>query len=522
MSAARQVASSGAPEAKRTSVWVDTTPDPPLHPRLDGDVYVDAAVIGGGIVGITTALLLAEAGMSVALLEAGRLAGGTSGFTTAKVSSQHGFVYETLTAKHGADAARRYGEANEAALAWIATRVARDGIECDFRRQPSYAYVTSPRERANAEREARAAADAGLPASFVETTPLPCPVEAAVRFEHQAEFHPRKYLHALAAKLRAAGGQIFEHSHAVEVGRHEGRQVAKGPGGRVLAAERLIVATHYPFLDRSLAFARLHPERSYAITCRIAGAPPEGMHISGETPTRSVRAVPYPGEGGEELLLVGGEGHKTGTERDTELRYERLEAFAREHWDVISVEHRWSAQDPVTVDRLPYVGALMPRNDRVLMATGFAKWGMTGGTAAALLLADLMLGREAMWADLFDPNRLTLRQSARRLVTENAQVAARFVGDRLRKGDRRPLENLRAGEGALVEHEQLGKIAASRGEDGALLAVSARCTHLGCLVTWNPAERSWDCPCHGSRFAPDGRVLEGPAVHRLERKPLED
>jgi Rieske Fe-S protein len=241
------------------------------------------------------------------------------------------------------------------------------------------------------------------------------------------------------------------------------------------------------------------------------------MHISGDSPTRSIRAVPVDGE---ELLLVGGEGHKTGTVRDTELRYERLEAFAREHWDVVSVEHRWSAQDPMTVDQLPYVGALTPRDDRVLMATGFAKWGMTNGTAAALLLADLALGRPAMWADLFDPNRLTLRASASRLVTENAQVAARFVGDRLTKGERRPLEDLKPGEGAILEHEG-GKVAAARDEDGTLHAVSARCTHLGCLVTWNNAERSWDCPCHGSRFAPDGTVLEGPAVHRLERKPLQ-
>jgi glycine/D-amino acid oxidase-like deaminating enzyme/nitrite reductase/ring-hydroxylating ferredoxin subunit len=516
VSAAR---SSGLPAAKHTSVWVDTAPDPPLHPQLDGDVHADVAVVGGGIVGITTALLLAEAGASVVLLEAGRLAGGTSGFTTAKVSSQHGLIYDTLRSKHGAEAARRYGEANEAALAWIAARVQRDGLDCDFRRQPSYAYVTSAEDREQVEREAEAAVEAGLPAQLVEETPLPFPVAAAVRFEHQAELHPRKYLFALAERLDALdGARIFERSHAVEVGKHEGRQVAKGPGGRVLA-ERVVIATHYPFLDRSLSFARLHPTRSYAIACRIAGAPPEGMHISGDSPTRSVRGIPMPD--GEELLLVGGEGHKTGTESDTELRYERLEAFAREHWDVRSVEHRWSAQDPTTLDLLPYVGPILPGNDAVLMATGFAKWGMTNGTAAALLLADLCLGREARWKDLFDPWRVTLRQSVPRLVKENAQVGARFVGDRLRHADPRPIENLRRGEGAIVEHEG-ERIAAARDDDGTLHAVSARCTHLGCLVQWNNAERSWDCPCHGSRFGLDGTVLEGPAVHRLERKPLGD
>jgi glycine/D-amino acid oxidase-like deaminating enzyme/nitrite reductase/ring-hydroxylating ferredoxin subunit len=509
--------STGVPTTRRTSVWVDTDPDTRLHPSLDGDAHADVAVLGGGIVGITTALLLAEAGASVVLLEAERLAGGVSGFTTAKVTSQHGFVYARLRSKHGAEAARRYGEANQAALAWIAARVERDGIDCDFRRQPAYAYVTSASERSRVEDEAEAAAEAGLPATLVETTPLPCAVEAAVRFDHQAEFHPRRYLHALAERLTDAGARIFERSRAVEVGGLDGRQVVKTPGGRAFA-DRVIVATHYPFLDRSLAFARLRPQRSYAITCRIAGAPPTGMHISGDSPTRSVRAVPV---GGEELLLVGGEGHKTGTERDTDLRYERLEAFAREHWDVVSVAHRWSAQDPITADLLPYVGALTPRNDRVLMATGFAKWGMTGGTAAALVLADLALGRSAMWAELFDPNRFTPRASAHRLVTENAQVAARFVGDRLRRGDARSLDEIAPGEGAIVRRDG-EQVAAYRDDDGTLVAVSARCTHLGCLVTFNDAERSWDCPCHGSRFAPDGAVLEGPAVHRLERKPLSD
>jgi glycine/D-amino acid oxidase-like deaminating enzyme/nitrite reductase/ring-hydroxylating ferredoxin subunit len=502
--------------SRSASFWIDTGPPQPSFPRLDGDVRTDVAIIGGGIVGITTALLLKERGADVVLLDANRLACGVSGHTTAKVSSQHSMIYSRLRSRFGPDGARTYAEANEMALRWIADRVEREAIECDFRRRSSYAYVTSPSARSTAEDEAQAAREAGLPASLVDTTPLPYPVEAAVRFDGQAEFHVRKYLLALVDALAGPGGscQIFEHSRAAEVDTDEDC-VVKTPGGCVIA-NQVVIATHYPFLDRSLAFARVHPQRSYAILCRISGVPPQGMFISADSPTRSIRGVPLEGE---ELLLVGGEGHRTGTGGDTEERYGRLEAFAREHWDVRSIDYRWSAQDNTTVDQVPYVGPITPRADRVFMATGFAKWGMTGGTAAGQLLCDLLLGDDNPSAGLFDPNRLTLRASAVRLVKENAAAGLRFVGDRITKRGSRSIEELQPGEADIV---RLGgeTVAAYCDDNGVLVAVSPTCTHLGCQVNWNRAERSWDCPCHGSRFTPAGEVLQGPAVHRLERKPI--
>jgi glycine/D-amino acid oxidase-like deaminating enzyme/nitrite reductase/ring-hydroxylating ferredoxin subunit len=497
------------------SVWVETGPAQPEFPELEDQVRADVAVIGGGIVGITTALLLTEAGARVVLLEADRLVHGVTGHTTAKVTSQHGLIYDRLRSRLGADAARTYGQANEAALAWIAERVERDAIDCDFRRRVAYAYATSASERSQLESEAQAASAAGLPAWLSETAPLPFPVAGAVRFDDQAEFHVRKYLLALVEALASGDCRIFERSRAVEVGTDE-RCLVKTAGGRV-TADQVVVATHYPFLDRSLAFARVHAERSYAILCRIGGSPPEGMLISAGSPTRSVRTVPVDGD---ELLLVGGEGHRTGTGGDTEERYRRLEAFAREHWDVRSVDYRWSAQDNTTLDGVPYVGRLTPREKRVLMATGFAKWGMTGGTAAAMVLGDELLGRDNPWSELFDPYRLTVRASTPSFVKENLEVGLRFAGDRLTKPGRRSIDDLSPGEGDIVRHRG-EKVAAYRDEDGTLTAVSPVCTHLGCQVNFNSAERSWDCPCHGSRFAPDGRVLQGPAVHRLERKPVD-
>jgi glycine/D-amino acid oxidase-like deaminating enzyme/nitrite reductase/ring-hydroxylating ferredoxin subunit len=500
---------------KHASVWIDTGPEAPEFERLDCEVSAEVAVLGGGMVGITTALMLQERGTDVVLVEAGRLVHGVTGHTTAKVSSQHGMIYADLRSKFGEDGARTYGQANQEALEWIAGRVHDDGIDCDFRRRDSFAYLSAGSPASSAEEEAEAATDAGLPAALESGAPLPYATGPAVRFADQAEFHVRKYLLALIERFTAQGGRIYENSRAAEVDSDE-RCLVKVPGGQV-HADRVVVATHYPFLDRSLAFARVHPQRSYAILCRTRDEVPQGMFISADSPTRSIRSVPV---GGEELLLVGGEGHKPGTGGDTEKRYETLERFAREHWDVTSVEYRWSAQDNTTVDTVPYVGRLTPRENKVFMATGFAKWGMTGGTAAAMLLADLCTGRENAWASFFDPNRFKPLASATRLIEENAQAGFRMVRDRLANPGDRSLDDLAPGEGDIVRH-QGEKVAGYRAEDGSLMAVSTRCTHLGCQVNFNSAERSWDCPCHGSRFAPDGAVLQGPAVHRLERKPLE-
>ncbi len=482
------------------SIWLKAPAQ--SFPQLDHDVSADVAVIGGGIVGVTAALLLAESGARVVLIDANRVGHGVTGHTTGKVSSQHGLIYAQLRSKHGAEAARTYGQANEAALDWIAARVERDAIDCDFRRRSSYAWSET---RSELKEEAEAAIEAGLPASLVETTPLPFDVVGAVRFADQAEFHAFKYVQALAAQLP----EVYEHTHAVHAA-----SCVRTPGGRI-DAEHIIVATHYPFPDRSLAFARAHPQRSYAIACDIAGEVPEGMFISGGSPTRSIRAIPH---GSGELLMVGGEGHRTGTGGDTQQRYAALEAFAREHWDVRSVDYRWSAQDNTTVDGLPFIGPMTPFDEHVLMATGFAKWGLTGGTAAALILADRILGRENPWASLFDPNRVNARASAGKLVTENAKAGVRFFADRVTKRGARALDELAPGEGDIVRHRG-EKVAGYRDDDGTLHAVSPTCTHMGCQVNFNSAERSWDCPCHGSRFAVDGSVLQGPAVHRLEIKP---
>ena len=499
---------------KRTSLWLDTSSDAGF-PSLDRPLTVDVAVLGAGIVGISTALLLKRAGMTVAVVEADRVGAGVTGHTTAKLSSLHGLTYARLSSSFGDDGARVHGEANQAGIEQIANWIEDEGIECDFRRKPNYTYATSRDSLRDIEREVEAAQRAGLPASYTEETDLPYPVAGAIRFDDQAEFHPRRFLLALAALIPGDGSHVFEHTRATGVS--EGTPCRVETTGPSLTAAQVVVATHFPMLDRGLYFARIHPERSYALGLRVRGDTPQGMYISADEPTRSIRSHPV---GGGEVLIVGGEGHKTGQGGDTASRYQALERFAREHWDVESVEYQWASQDNESVDQVPYIGKLTPVSRRLYTATGFKKWGLAQGVAAGMILEDLILGRGNPWAGLYDPARmksLARPGSIHAFARENANVATRLVGDRLTKRGGRDAAELAPGEGDIARLDG-EKVAAFRDDEGVLHAVSTACTHMGCQVNWNSGDRSWDCPCHGSRFSPDGEILQGPAVKPLERK----
>jgi glycine/D-amino acid oxidase-like deaminating enzyme/nitrite reductase/ring-hydroxylating ferredoxin subunit len=493
---------------KPASLWIETAPGSP-KPPLEGALEVDVVVVGGGITGVTSALLAKEAGARVALVEAGRIAGGVTGHTTAKVSSLHGLTYARLSKSFGDEGALAYAGANQAGLERIARFVSELEIDCDFERKPNYTYTDSPADRHKIEEEVVAATRLGLPASFVESLDLPFPISAAVRFSHQAQFHPRRYVLALAERIPGGGSHLFEHTrvHSID----DGRPCVVRTGTGSVKADQVIVATHMPLLDRGLYFARVHPERSYVLAARLGGALPDAMYLSTETPAHSIRTHPVDGD---RLLLVGGESHKTG-QSDTSERYRALARWAQEAFEIERFEYRWATQDNMPADGMPFIGKLWPFSSRLHTATGFRKWGLALGTAAAMMLIDAVNGRENRWAASFDPMRLKLRASVGELVKENTDVALRFVGDRLTK--RSSAAGLAAGEGRIVR-DHLGQAAVYRDDEGRLHELSARCTHLGCIVSWNSAERTWDCPCHGSRFDHEGAVIQGPAVEPLRRK----
>lgn len=502
----------GAPQPGRNpSIWTLTTPATTRFPSLSEDLDVDVCVIGGGITGLTTALLLHDSGVRVALLEGRELASGTTGSTTAKVTSLHGLAYTSLLKTVGEEGARTYGEANEAAIEMVRSHIDRFDIACQASDRPSYTYTIEPDMVADVRAEAVTTARLGLPASFTEETDLPYPVLGAVRFERQLAFHPRDYCLGLGEALRAAGVPVFERSWVRDVAEDGGRAVVTAEGGKVTAGD-VVVATLLPFIDAGGFFAKCHPVRSYAMVARIDGPVPQGMYLSADTPSRTIRSVTL--EDGEEGVLLGGRSHKVGQGQPMQANYDELESWARSSFTVRSIEARWSAHDYVPVDQVPYVGR-SPRRKRTWVATGFKKWGLTNGTAAAAVLAAGLTGETSPWASLYDAQRINpSRESIQDFVKENADVGRRFVADHVRRLRAPSVEGLGAGQGGVVDLHG-DKVAAYRDDDGQVHAVSAVCTHLGCIVGWNDAERSWDCPCHGSRFDTGGKVLCGPATEAL-------
>jgi len=497
--------------AVSNSFWLASTPATD-YPALSADTTVDVAVIGGGMAGITAAYLLKQAGLTVAVIEADRILQGTTAHTTAKITGQHGLIYHRLKTSLGQTKARQYADANRAALRFIADTVESAQIDCDFAWQPAYVYTTAAKSVRRIADEAEIAADLGFAAHYLTEIPLPFAVKAALRFDEQARFHPRKYLLALAATIPGAGSHIFEQTRAVPLEAGNPYIVHTDRGFRV-NAEKVIVATHYPcFDDYGMYYARVYQERSYILGVKLREPFPAGMYITAEEPTRSLRS--HPDEDGE-LVLVVGENHKTGYGGDTTRHYEHLRDFITGVYPVETIPYRWSTQDCHTLDSVPYAGRITAGLRDCYVATGFAKWGMTGSTAAALLIRDLIVDGASPWEELYRPARFTPAASAKTFAVQNLEVAAQFVTGKLlldtAAADVAPGE----GKAVVIDGQRVG---AYRDEAGRLHLVDSTCTHLGCELKWNAAEKTWDCPCHGSRFTCDGKIVEGPALRPLREE----
>jgi glycine/D-amino acid oxidase-like deaminating enzyme/nitrite reductase/ring-hydroxylating ferredoxin subunit len=500
-------------ELDRQSYWEDSA-SVSRYPALDRNLKVDAVVVGAGITGLTAAYLLKRSGLKVAVIDRRRCGGVDSGLTTAHVTCVTDANLSELVKHFGRDHARAVWDAGLAAIDQIDRIVRREDIDCEWSWVPGYKFTVpgGSIEAGTLEEEARLAGELGFDARFVDAVPF---FDApGIEYGGQAKFHPRKYLSALAKLVDGGGSHIFEHTESEEI---TDEPLSVSAGGHTLSCGFVVIATHTPLMGKTnMASAialqtKLYLYTSYVVGGRLPkGTVPEALYWDTADPYHYLRIDPHRDF---DYVIVGGEDHKTGQETDTDKCYAALEKAARQVLPALDITHRWSGQVVETNDGLPFIGETSAKQ---FAATGYAGNGMTFGTLAGMMAHDCATGRRNPWRDLFDPGRTKVRGGTWDYIKENLDYPYYMVRDRLVGPDAKSLRAVPRGEGRIVE---LGgkKVAAYRNERGQTTLVSPVCTHLGCLVAWNKAESTWDCPCHGSRFTPTGQVLAGPAETPLEK-----
>jgi glycine/D-amino acid oxidase-like deaminating enzyme/nitrite reductase/ring-hydroxylating ferredoxin subunit len=496
----------------RKSIWEGTAAEASFAP-LARDVEVDVAIIGGGITGVTAAQMLCEAGKSVVVLEAHRMGQGTTGHSTGNLHVAVDEELHGIRTKWDDDVLRAVCTSRQTMIAHIERTVARYSIDCAFGRKAHTIFPTSESHTKSMQQEFEAAVAGGLEALITSDIPLPMSIGKGLRIEQQAQFQPASYVKQLAKALNSDRCRMHEETRAEEIDAKE--HVITTRGGRV-RAEKIILATHTP-VGFHVVQTALGPYREYGIAVRLkdGASYPDGIFWTIETPMHhSIRSFTA---NGVRYLLVIGEKHKVGQHDNDEDYYAKLESYARQYFDVASVDYTWSGQHYKPADGLPYIGQ-SGTNDDLYIATGFSTDGLLYGCVAARILTDKIAGRANEWASIFEANRFNPVKSAKEFLKENADVAAQYL-DLIKRADVQSLDEIPAGEGRIVTlHGR--KAAVHHRDDGSWCALSAICTHLGCLVHWNTHEKSWDCPCHGSRFDPNGDVIEGPAIAPLKRKEI--
>lgn len=485
----------------KVPLWLDTT-DIPKYPSLDQNITADICIVGAGITGITLAYLLRDSGLKVVLIDSDKILHGTTAYTTAKLTAQHGIIYHDLIKNFGEYNAQLYANAQREAIEFVASQ----NIDCDFERKTAYVYTQQVKLIPVLEQEYKAAKQLGFDCDLVVDTELPFPIEKALGYHNQAQFHPLKYLVGLLKVIEPCSNvSIYEDTTATEVDQlDDGRYQIKTQTHVNLNVKKIVQASHFPFYDGlSLLFAKIEGEKSYLAASKQAAQKLSGMYISYEEPSRTLRQY-------KDYLIIGGENHRVGSPVDTLQKYENIRNFAKEQFQVSEMDYEWSTQDYLTVDKIPFVGSL--NHSEIYVATGYQKWGMTNGTAAALLLHDLVLDKKNPRADLFNPYRKNLRAQIRNLVVYNGKVAYELIKGKLMIPDEDI--QLAGGESKVIQTAK-GKYGVYKDEKGEIYVLDITCPHLGCELNFNRAEATWDCPCHASRFSYKGDVIEGPAHHNL-------
>lgn len=499
---------------KSVSFWMDTVKFKD-YPAVEKDLNVDVVIIGAGITGITCCYLLKKQGLRVALLDVDKIASGTTGHTTAKLTIQHDLIYDKLINNFGREKAQIYADSNKKGMDLVVSLVRDKNINCDLEMQNSYIYTRSDDYISSIEKEVQAARDLNIKAEFETNLPLPFDVKGAVCFTEQYQFHPLKYLKVLCDEMDTDGETIYENTKVTDVveNQEESRKLTVLlDGGRKISCDYAVMACHYPFTKlEGLYLVKMYTEKSYVVAAKTLTDFTNGVYKNAGDPSRSLRSILL--NNGERAVIFGGESHKTGTEHDTMKHFENLLNFAKDTYGVKEVLYRWSTHDCVPLDDVPYIGHFTGHSENVFVASGFNKWGMTTSQLAAIMIRDLIVEKTSPWEALYDPTRFNFKASVKNLVKNTGGVINNLILRKITPAFD-VLQELAPDEGRVVTVDG-EKMCAYRDKEGKVHLVESACTHLRCELQWNSGEKTWDCPCHGSRFSIDGEVIEGPTLERL-------
>ena len=497
------------------SLWSATSNEPSI-PVLDKNIDADVCIVGAGIAGMTTAYLLAREGKSVVILDKGQIGSGETAHTTAHLSNVMDAGYCEIEAFHGVKGARLVAQSHTAAIAQIESIVAREKIDCDLERLDGYLFFPNTDSQKKLREEWQAAKRAGLQVRKLKQSPFDLKFGPGIRFSQQAQFHPLKYLAGLARAIKRLDVRLYGGTEVKEI--KGGKTVKIGTKrGATVSASAVVIATNTPINDWGKIYTKQEPYRTYVIGALVPrGAIPRALYWDTEDPFHYVRLQRIHSKGkAVDLLIIGGEDHKTGQAEGIEGRFARLATWGRKHFPSIKeIAFRWSGQVMESMDDIAFIGRNPKDDPNVYIVTGDSGAGITHGTIAGILLRDLIVGRDNPWVNLYDPGRKTL-SATDTFARQNPKIAGEYA-HWLTPGEVSKVEEIKPGMGAVIRRGS-SKFAVSRDDKGSLHTCSAVCPHLGCIVSWNSTEHTWDCPCHGSRFTPDGNVLNGPALGPLDK-----
>lgn len=495
-----------------SSYWVESTPQT-NYPKIEKDFDTDVLIIGGGITGIVTSYMLSNSNLSVSIVEADRMAMGVTANTTAKITSQHDLLYDYLLNSFGFDTAKGYLDSNEDAIKIIEDIVKKENIDCDFLSQDAYVYTCDKSNVQKIVDEVSAVTSLGLKAEYVTECPLPFKIEAAIKFPNQAQFHPRKYLLSLLQILDKRNVNIFENSKVIDI-KHVKDRYEVYVNNNKITAKYLVMACHYPIKNfPGMYFIKMYQDSSYAIGVELDKDVFDGMYISCDTPTASFRNAPY--DNGKKLLIVGGSGHKTGaTDVNIDDSYTNLENYIKSVYPKAKIKYRWMTEDCVTLDKIPYIGEFSKFLPNMYVATGYKKWGMTTSHVAAKIISDKILGIDNPYEDIYTATRLEPIKNSKEFGNMLKQSVYSLAINKISPPIKSYTE-LENDNGGVVDYNGK-KLGIYKDKSGKIFAVVPYCKHLGCELTWNNLEKTWDCPCHGSRYKYTGEMITEPTTESLD------